>query len=122
MEGTISTSSGRELKIPFGLRTLSQEERRRHAFKALGICWGISVLSAPLPPIHWVTVPGFFVFGIVLCLRKLREGVFLEELAFPCPECQKEVKLAPQVKKNPLDFVCPHCRYGMKLSWMEEKK
>jgi hypothetical protein len=119
VDGKISSTSGKELKVTFTLRTLRAQERKEHALKALGMFWGISLLSAPLPPIHWVTVPGFFLFGIYWALRKLREGVFLEGLRFPCPECGGEVELPPQGKQNPLAFVCPHCRYGLKLQFEE---
>lgn len=117
MEGTIRSSSGKETKVSLSLRSLSSEEKRGRAIKALGICWGLALLSAPLPPIHWVTVPGFFLFGIYLGLRRLGEGSFLEAVSFPCPECGKEASLTPQPEKNPLDFVCPHCRYGLKIEW-----
>lgn len=118
MEGTISSSSGNEKKITFAIRALTPQERKKNAMKGLGLCWGLSVLSAPLPPIHWVTVPGLFFFGIYWFFRKLNEGEHFEETAFPCPECGGEVKIAAgQVAQNPLAFVCPNCRYGLKLSW-----
>lgn len=119
MVGVVASGSGKEEKIQFSLRILSTEEKRKNALKGLGLFWGLSLLSAPLPPIHWVTVPGFFLFGIYWALRKLREGVYFNELVFPCPECKKEVRLAPQVKQNPMAFVCPHCRYNLKLSFEE---
>ncbi len=117
MSGKINSASGKEITVNFALRTLNAQERKKQALKALGLFWGLSLLSLPLPPIHWITVPGFFLFGIYWALRKLREGVYLENLAFPCPECGEEVKLPPQGKQNPLPFVCPHCRYGLKLSF-----
>lgn len=117
MEGKIKSSSGKELDVPIQIRTLDAQERKRNAFKALGLCWGLSVASIPLPPIHWVTVPGFFFFGIYLSLKKLREPEYFENIVFPCPECGKEVRVAPQVVQNPLAFVCPHCRYGLKLQF-----
>lgn len=119
MEGTIKSTSGKESKLTFSLRTLHSQERRGNALKGLGLFWGLALVTAPLPPIHWVTVPGFFLFGIYWSLRKFKEGVYFEELVFPCPECGAEVRLAPQEKRNPLAFVCPHCRYGLKLSFDE---
>ena len=119
MEGTIRSTSGKESAISFSLRTLSGQERKAKALKALGTFWGLSLVTIPLPPIHWVTVPGFFFFGIYSALRKLREGVYFEELVFPCPECGAKVVQAPQVKRNPLAFVCPHCRYGLKLAFAQ---
>lgn len=117
MEGKISSSSGKELHARFEIRALSPQERKRNAMRMLGICWAISLCSAPLPPIHWVTVPGFFVAGIVMFFRKLREPEHFMPFTFPCPECGKEVAVPPQVVQNPLAFVCPHCRYPLKLTF-----
>ncbi len=119
MEGIIKTTSGKEAKLTFSLRTLDKEERRKHALKGLGLFWALAIASVPLPPIHWVTVPGFFAFGIYWAVRKWREGIYFEEIVFLCPECKAEVRLAPQEMRNPLSFVCPHCRYGLKLRFGE---
>ena len=117
MEGKINSTSGKEAAVQFAIRQLSAPERKKIALKTLGVLWGLSLATIPLPPIHWVPVPGFFFFGIVQFLRKLREPAHFENLAFPCPECSQEVKLPPQVVQNPLAFVCPHCRYGLKLTF-----
>lgn len=117
MEGKIGSSSGKEIPVRVGLRTLGPEEKRGNALKALGLFWGLSLLSAPLPPIHWVTVPGFFLFGIYWAIRQLREGTYLEPFRFPCPECGQQVPVATQVARNPLSFVCPACRYHLRLEW-----
>ena len=60
MEGKVSSASGKVVSVTFGLRTLPWEERRGRAFRTLGLCWGFALVTAPLPPIHWLTVPGFF--------------------------------------------------------------
>ena len=117
MEGKISTSSGKEISVEVGIRQLGKEEQKKHALKALAICWGISLATIPLPPLHWVTVPGFFIAGFVMFFRKLREPAYFEHVAFKCPECGAAVEVPPQVVQNPLAFVCPQCRYGLKLSF-----
>ncbi|MGZ3650022.1 MAG: hypothetical protein ACXVB9_09540 [Bdellovibrionota bacterium] len=117
MDGKISSTSGKEIQVRFDIRVLTSQERKKLALKGLGLFWGLSLATLPLPPLHWVSVPGFFLFGIYWGLRKLREPEHFENLNFPCPECGKEVKLPPQVVKNPLAFVCPSCRYGLKLQY-----
>ncbi len=117
MDGRISSSSGKELALSFQLRSLSADEKRKNALKGLGICWGLALISIPLPPIHWVTVPGGFLFGIYWFFRKLRQGEHFEAAMFKCPECGADVPLVPQPARNPLAFVCPSCRYGLKLAW-----
>ena len=117
MEGKIGSSSGKEVSAEFSVRELSLPEKRTNAMKALGIFWGLSLVTIPLPPIHWITVPGFFLFGIYWAIRKLREGEYLEPFRFPCPECGNEVKVQEQEARNPLAFVCPSCRYHLRLEW-----
>ncbi len=117
MDVKISSSSGKETQAQVAIRTLSPEEKRANALKGLGIFWGLSLVTLPLPPLHWVTVPGFFLFGIYWGLKKLKEGETFEPARFPCPECGQEVPLQAQAARNPLAFVCPSCRYGLKLYW-----
>ena len=117
MEGKISSTSGKQRSVNFTIRHLPAEERKKNALKGLGLFWGLSLASIPLPPIHWLTVPGFFFFAIYWFWRKLREHDYFEKLEFCCPECETAGQLPPQVLKNPLSFVCPHCRYGLKLSF-----
>jgi hypothetical protein len=117
VDGKISSSSGKETKVSFGIHALSQKEKRKNALKALGICWGMMLITLPLPPIHWVTVPGLFLFGIYSFFRKLRQTEDFETAQLSCPECGASFPLDRQPVQNPLAFVCPHCRYGLKLSW-----
>ncbi|MGE3260421.1 MAG: hypothetical protein AB7K68_01465 [Bacteriovoracia bacterium] len=121
MEGQISSGSGKVSTANFQLKHLSTTEKRRLAFKALGFFWILSLASAPLPPIHWVTVPFFFFFGIYQFFKKMREPTHLEAFTAKCPECLQEVAIKSQVAENPLSFACPHCRYGLRLEWDEPK-
>ena len=73
--------------------------------------------TLPLPPIHWLTVPGFFFLGIYLMARKWKVRELMEGLSFPCPECGKEVSLPTREPQNPLVFPCPFCRYLLRLSF-----
>ena len=117
MEGRISSGGGNSTSVQFELRNLSRDEKRRAALKALGICWGLMVATAPLPPIHWVTVPFFFSFGIYQAMKKMREPTHFVPFSGTCPECGKEIPVAAQAVQNPLSFVCPHCRFQLRLSW-----
>ncbi|MGZ3692924.1 MAG: hypothetical protein ACXWQO_01655 [Bdellovibrionota bacterium] len=119
MEGQISSGSGKVSRVTFQLKHLTETEKRKLALKSLGFFWLLSVVSIPLPPIHWVTVPGFFLFGIYQFFKKMREPTHLEPFVFPCPECGQEVPIKEQVAENPLGLACPHCRYALKLEWDE---
>jgi hypothetical protein len=83
--------------------------------KALGICWLISLCTIPLPPIHWVTVPFFFFYGIYRAVKKYREPEHFIPFTVPCPECEKPIEIEGRVVEIPLALVCPHCRFALKL-------
>jgi DNA-directed RNA polymerase subunit RPC12/RpoP len=115
VEARIKSSSGKETRTSVELRILSADERRKNALKALGICWGISILSIPLPPIHWVTVPGFFFFGFYMAWKRWNEKVHSLPFSFPCPECGKTVEVKEHASKEQMEIVCPHCRYSLQV-------
>lgn len=119
MDGQINSGSGKTTTAHFQLKHLTQQEKRQLAFKALGLFWLLALITFPLPPIHWLTVPGFFLFGIYQFFKKLKEPTHLEAFTATCPECGKEIPMKAQVAKNPMDFVCPSCRYTLFLQWDE---
>lgn len=117
MEGNISSSSGKSATVHFELRELSTQERRKNAFKGLGLFWGLSLAFAPLPPIHWVATPGFFLFGFYWAAKKYGQTTYLRAFSAECPECQGKVDVAERFAQSPTSLVCPHCRYNLKLEW-----
>jgi hypothetical protein len=94
---------------------LSAAEKRKNALKGLGLCWLISIVTIPLPPIHWVTVPFFFFFGFYWAFRKLREGTYSEAFTFSCPECSKPVNVAARPYSPRWEAVCPSCKFNLKI-------
>lgn len=116
MDGLISSGSGKSTEIQFQIRSLSITERRQIALRAVGICWLLSALSIPLPPIHWVTVPFFFFFGIYRFFKKIREPEHFVPFTSKCPECGKPLEIGGRVFETPLQIVCPHCRFNLKLT------
>ena len=120
MNAQIKTSSGKETTIGLTIRTLSAAEKRKNAFKGLGFCWLLSIATAPLPPIHWVTVPGFFLFGFYWFFRKLREGSYVEPFSFPCPECQSKVEVAARPLVSHWEAVCPSCKFSLRIETKAE--
>lgn len=118
MDALIKSSNGKETSASFGLRALDAREKRKNALKGLGICWLISLLTAPLPPIHWVTVPFFFFFGFYWAWRKLNEGTYSESFTFSCPECQGPVQVAARPIASSWEAVCPSCRFSLRISPM----
>jgi predicted RNA-binding Zn-ribbon protein involved in translation (DUF1610 family) len=116
LAANLSSSSGKTTATKLTIRFLHPDERRKHAFKTLGLFWAISLGSIPLPPIHWVTVPGFFLYGIYAFQKKLREAELLAASSFTCPECGKTIDSPEQSLKMPIAITCPHCHFNLKLN------
>jgi hypothetical protein len=116
VDALVKSSSGKETRTSFDIRALDAQEKRKNALKGLGICWLISIVTIPLPPIHWVTVPFFFFFGFYWAWRKLREGTYSEAFSFPCPGCQQTVQVAARPLAPQWEAVCPNCKYSLKIA------
>lgn len=115
MDAQIKSSTGKEARAAVEFRQLAPSERRKRALQGLAICWGLAVLTAPLPPIHWVTVPFFFFFGFYWAAKKYRETVYLKPLSFPCPECAGAVTMPEQPWRERMEAICPHCRFRLRV-------
>ncbi len=112
---SLSSSSGKSNSCDLTIRFLAPEERRKLALKSLGLFWAISLGTIPLPPIHWVSVPFFFGFGIYSFQKKIREVSRLAAFSVICPECAKTIGCPEQSLKSPILLTCPHCRFNLKL-------
>ena len=115
MNAEVRSTTGKVTKVEFPLRTLPAAEKRRAAFKALGLCWLAMIVTAPLPPIHWVSVPGCFVAGLYLFFRRLRENSHVEPFSFACPECGKTVDVAERSYDPEWEQVCPQCHFSLQV-------
>lgn len=116
MDAEIRSTTGKTLHADVAIRTLPATEKRKKAFKALALCWGASVITAPLPPIHFATVPGFFLLGIYLFFRRLNEGQYTEPFSFQCPECSQPVAVAARPVSEEWEQVCPACHYSLQVN------
>ena len=91
--------------------------RLRRALVALAACWGLAVLCVLIPIAHFVLVPGFFLLGIALFVRRLGEGATIVAVQGTCPKCaaprtfNASGRLQPQVKVQ-----CPVCRNELDLA------
>jgi len=68
----------------------SPADRMRRALLGLGSFWGIAILCVFIPIAHFVLVPSFLIIGIVVAVRRLREGASVEAVTGVCPRCGVE--------------------------------
>ncbi|RYZ97430.1 MAG: hypothetical protein EOP11_22035 [Proteobacteria bacterium] len=116
MNAEISSTTGKIAHAEVQLRVLPAPEKRKRAFKALGLCWAAMIATAPLPPIHFATVPGFFIAGIYLFFRILRQGEHILPFSFACPECSKPIEVAARPVTEEWEQVCPSCHYSLEVT------
>ena len=112
----IRSSSGKETEAQLVYRSLALPERRARALKILGLCWGGSILTLPLPPIHWVTVPGLFLLGPVLALKRFRHKEQIQAFSFSCPECGQENHRSESDRQDAFVLYCTKCGYTLRLT------
>ena len=85
--------------------------RMRRAVLTLLACWALAAVTILVPIAHFVLVPGFFVAGIVLLLKRLREGATVVGVQGVCPYCKEERSFSAQgLMKNELHVHCPVCK------------
>jgi hypothetical protein len=91
--------------------------RGRRALKALAMLWGLALLTVLVPIAHFVLVPGFFVAGIVVGLRKLREPATVTGVSGLCPKCGEERTFEADGKLTATSKVtCPVCHNQPELT------
>ena len=84
--------------------------RGRRAALALTACWALAAVTILVPIAHFVLVPGFFGAGIVLFVRRLREGATIVGVQGVCPYCKEERSfVAGGLMKSHLTVNCPVC-------------
>lgn len=115
MDASVRSSSGKTVTLQCAKRELPDSERRKAALKTLGLFWGLALASAPLPPVHWVLTPGFFLFGIYAAVKRYRVREHLNPLTFSCPECSGKVEVSERAFQSELSLTCPHCRYLLRM-------
>ena len=70
---------------------------------------GLAVASLPIPPVHWLLVPGFLIAAIISFFVRLRTGA-LADGEITCPKCLGSFAIETQPPAWPLLVTCHHCR------------
>lgn len=109
-------AGGREGPGTGGAHLYSEEEKKAKAWKALGLCWGLSLASIILPLAHFFLVPGFFLAGPFAFHWARRQKGLLLSLDAACPFCTAKLALAGTPGLNwPVRSVCAGCNCQVRL-------
>ena len=96
------------------VRALSGGARAKRAGKTAAILFGLAIVVSPIPPIHWILVPGFLLASIITFFVRLSTAS-LATGTLACPKCQQTFALEEQPPQWPLEVTCHHCRAGLTL-------
>jgi hypothetical protein len=97
------------------LRNWEKKERTLRAFKSLGICWGLAIVTVFIPLAHFILVPSFLLAGPVLFFMTIsQEQVILGGKGI-CPKCKKEFNIVRSQVKWPISDLCNHCQTQLKI-------
>ena len=92
-------------------------DRLKRGLMALAACWGLAAVAILVPIAHFVLVPGFFLLGIFLLVKRLGQAATIAAVRGPCPQCgvtgnfHAGGRLKPHTKVS-----CPSCHNELDLS------
>lgn len=97
-------------------RAFSHSVRVNRAILLLVYCWLAAAVSVLIPILHWITVPGFFIGGVILFVQQLRSKTHVEKAIGQCPVHGAEVDIHLDHHKWPPVWVhCPECNASLHL-------
>ncbi len=91
------------------IASLTDRARFMRATRTSALLFGLAVVSLPIPPIHWILVPGFLIAAIVSFFVRIRTDELLEGHV-TCPKCHGAFDVESQPPSWPLDQTCHHCK------------
>ena len=117
---TIHVQSGQSSQQTWQISSLTESARFKRAARTSALLFGLAVVSAPIPPVHWVLVPGFLIASVVAFFVRMGTRELLSgEVA--CPKCQKSFELESQPPVWPLDLTCHHCRAQLRATLSSQR-
>lgn len=115
----IEIRGGADAVVPgvLNVTLFEPNDRTVRALKTLGLFWALSIASIPIIIAHWVLVPGFFIAGPILAVRRYRMVQRTDDAEGNCPACRADIK----VELEPADVLpkwtyCPKCNAPIQLT------
>ena len=92
-------------------REFSKSERAQRTLKVGGILFGVTLLTAFIPVLHFVLVPLFLILSLVFGLNAWTEKAEIQSAEAPCPSCAEPTRLGTQAEGWPKTQRCPKCQF-----------
>ncbi len=87
--------------------------RSKRAVKWAAMCFGAAVVSVPIPPIHWVLVPGFLIASPIVFFYLMNQKSVIQGGSATCPACNQPVALVRSKHEFPMSDLCDKCRTNL---------
>ena len=97
-------------------RKLASGERIARTAKTLAIFWGLAVLTAFIPILHFVLVPLFLLLGLIFSVSVWMETSLLESGRCTCANCGKDFDLDRSAESWPKSHRCPLCYVTLEIT------
>jgi hypothetical protein len=117
---TVTSVNGKVSSGQVRLQVWTRKESLIRAFKFLGLCWGLSMVSIAIPLVHFFLVPGLFLGGIFgAYIVSCQDRVILGGES-TCPECASPLPIARASDEWPLSDLCSNCQNRLTLQKTEQ--
>lgn len=88
---------------------LDNSERLLRSFKFLGLGLSVTLLSALIPILHFVTVPLGIIISFYLFFKSLKTKLVYKTKELSCPQCKNPMIFKSKPFQWPLKDQCPSC-------------
>ncbi len=107
---TLISSDEKKTQGIVWIQEWNQKERLRRALKALGISWGLAIVSVLIPLAHFILVPAFLLAGPFVAFRIYQVVSTIAGGTGNCPNCEKEFTIVKASLKWPIHDLCSACQ------------
>lgn len=97
------------------LQVWEKKDRIPRSFKALGITWGLALVSVLIPLLHFFLVPLLLMGGPIVCYWVFHQQQIILGGKGICPDCKKEFKIVRARVRWPLSDICNHCHAQVRI-------
>ena len=98
------------------LRELAQSEKIMLAAKWFGVFFLIAVVTAFIPILHFVLVPGSLIVGIAMAAKSYMKHSVIGQGDIKCPSCGADASISGMDARFPIKMTCESCRKQYRVS------
>lgn len=94
------------------LRAVTRSEAIKKGVTAWLSCWGIAVVTIPIPLVHFVAPPALLLLGPLAgfgVFKMYNGAVDITGGEAPCPDCSSLLPMTSRPERWPYDLICLTC-------------